>query len=57
MFALIFQSEESIETPIVEKYHFLEKEEMNFNINGLISYLQTLDGSNEETKTMSLQSQ
>lgn len=48
MFALIFQSEESTDTPIAEKYHFLNKEEVNFNIDGLVSYLQTLDGSNKD---------
>ena len=48
MFALLFQSEELSETPIVEKYHFLRKEEVNFNIDGLIGYLQTLDGSNKD---------
>jgi len=31
----------------LEKYHFLKKKEVNFDIDGLIAYLQTLDGGNK----------
>jgi len=31
----------------LEKYHFLKKKEVNFDIDSLIAYLQTLDGGNK----------
>ena len=36
-----------MEIPIVDKYHYLQKTEVNFDIDGLISHLQTLDGTNK----------
>lgn len=36
------------ETPIVERYRFLKKEQVAFDTEGFINYLQTLDGGNKD---------
>ena len=33
---------------MVEKFHFLKKEEVAFDIDGFINYLQTLEGGNKD---------
>ena len=44
-----FQSEEQ-ETPVVEKFHFLKRKEVNIDIEGLIGYVQTPDRGNKDVE-------
>ena len=34
--------------PIAEKYHFLKKKEVTFDIDGFIPYLQSMEGGNKD---------
>ena len=43
-----FQLDELSETPIAERFRFLKKTEVNFDIAGFTNYLQTMEGGNKD---------